>query len=130
MIMASIKRPLSPHLQVYKPQLTSMLSITHRGTGIFLTVGALLLSCWLVAVANGPDFFNSLMVHVSSWYGQCVLVLFLFSMYYHLCNGIRHLFWDAGLGLGIKSTYISGYVTIALSVILTILTWFLAGSST
>ena len=127
--MASMNRPLSPHLQIYKPQLTSLLSITHRGTGIFLTLGALLISCWLVAVANGPDFFNALMGHVTSWYGQCLLFAFLFSLYFHLCNGVRHLFWDAGIGLEIDTTYISGYVAAGVSILLTIITWIMAGNN-
>ena len=130
MNMASFNRPLSPHLQVYKPQLTSILSITHRVTGIALTLGAVLLSCWLGAIASGPEIYNSLMFYVTSWYGKCLLFLFLFSLYYHLCNGIRHLFWDAGMGLEISTTYISGYVTVFLSIILTVLTWFLAGGNT
>lgn len=127
--MESVKRPLSPHLQVYKPQLTSVLSITHRGTGVFLSLGALLLSCWLVGLASGEVAFNNLQQHAATWYGKILLVAFAFSLYYHLANGIRHLFWDAGMGLEISTTYKSGYATIAASIILTALTFACGGAS-
>ena len=120
--MKSVKRPLSPHLQIYKPQLTSLLSITHRGTGIFLSLGALLLSCWLVGIGSGEEVYNNLLQYITTWYGKIILIAFVFSLYYHLANGIRHLFWDAGLGLEISTTYITGYVTIAASLILTVVT--------
>lgn len=124
--MATDNRPLSPHLQIYKPQLTSVLSITHRGTGIFLTAGAFFLTCWLFAIASGPEQFDNLQAHITSWYGQCLVYAFIFSVYFHLCNGIRHLFWDIGLGLEIETTYKTGYVVIAVTIILTLITLFLA----
>ena len=122
-----MKRPLSPHLQVYKPQLTSILSITHRGTGVFLSLGALLLTCWLVGLASGEVIYNYLQQHITAWYGKLILIAFIFSLYYHLANGIRHLFWDIGLGLEISTTYISGYVTVAASIILTVVTIIFGG---
>ena len=115
-------RPLSPHLQVYKPQLTSVLSITHRGTGVFLSLGSILLSCWLLALAMGPDSHANLMLHIQSWYGQLLLIGFVFSLYYHLSNGIRHLFWDVGMGLELGSTYRSGYIVIIASLLMTAIT--------
>lgn len=127
--MAAVNRPLSPHLQIYKPQLTSVLSITHRGTGVFLSIGALFLSCWLLAIANGPESYTALSAHISAWYGQLVLYAWVFSLYYHLCNGIRHLIWDAGFGLDIKTTYRSGYAVVVSSVVLTVITWCLTGSA-
>lgn len=126
--MTTDNRPLSPHLQIYKPQLTSVLSITHRGTGIFLSLGALFFSCWLMAIANGPDAYNGVQPHITSWYGQVFLFLFVFSLYYHLCNGIRHLFWDIGLGFELRTTYLSGYSVIAATLVLTALTWYFAGA--
>jgi succinate dehydrogenase / fumarate reductase cytochrome b subunit len=126
--MATFERPLSPHLQIYKPQLTSVLSITHRGTGVFLTLGALFLSCWLLSIANGPEAYTALQAYITAWYGQVILFAWVFSLYYHLCNGIRHLCWDAGLGLEIRATYISGYTVIAASVLLTLLTWCVTGA--
>ena len=120
--MESVKRPLSPHLQIYKWQIPMAMSIVHRGTGVFLSLGALLLSCWLVGVASGEEAYNQLLQHMTAWYGKILLIAFVFSLYYHLVNGIRHLFWDAGLGLEISTTYLSGYITIAVSLILTIAT--------
>lgn len=127
--MATDNRPLSPHLQIYKPQLTSVLSITHRGTGIFLSLGALFLACWLIALANGPESFNAIQHHVNNWYGQLLLFAWIFSLYYHLCNGVRHLFWDAGLGLEISTTYLSGYAVLVITVLLTVGTWCLNGGA-
>ena len=128
--MATDKRPLSPHLMIYKPQLTSVLSITHRGTGVFLSIGALFLSCWLLSIANGPESYNSLQNYISAWYGQILLWAWVFSLYFHLCNGIRHLFWDIGLGLEIKTTYTSGYAVVVITFLLTAATWCLAGVTT
>ena len=128
--MSTINRPLSPHLQIYKPQLTSLLSITHRGTGVFLTLGALFLSCWLLSIAHGPQAYDNLQKYIVSWYGQILLFAWVFSLYYHLCNGIRHLFWDIGLGLEIKTTYLSGYIVLAGSILLTLITWCLVGTGT
>jgi succinate dehydrogenase / fumarate reductase cytochrome b subunit len=124
--MATDNRPLSPHLQIYKPQLTSVLSITHRGTGVFLTLGAFFLTCWLLALADGPAHFAKLQAHLISWYGQCLVYAFVFSLYFHLCNGIRHLFWDVGLGLDIDVAYKTGYAVVAGAIILTLLTLCLA----
>ena len=125
--MKLVKRPLSPHLQVYKPQLTSVLSITHRGTGVFLSLGALVLTYWLVSLAVSEELFNSFHLHTTFWYGKLFLIGFVFSLYYHLTNGIRHLFWDIGLGLEISTTYKSGYFTIFISVVLTLATLFIGG---
>lgn len=124
--MADDTRPLSPHLQIYKPQLTSVLSITHRGTGAFLSVGAFFLTCWLLALADGAEHFAKIQAHFSTWYGCCLLYAFVFSLYFHLCNGIRHLLWDVGIGLDIRATYRSGYAVLAATVALTLLTLFLA----
>ena len=125
--MKLVKRPLSPHLQVYKPQLTSVLSITHRGTGVFLSLGALVLTYWLVSLAVSEELFNSFHLHTTFWYGKLFLIGFVFSLYYHLANGIRHLFWDIGLGLEISTTYKSGYFIIFISVVLTLATLFIGG---
>ena len=125
--MKLVKRPLSPHLQVYKPQLTSVLSITHRGTGVFLSFGALVLTYWLVSLAVSEELFNSFHLHTTFWYGKLFLIGFVFSLYYHLSNGIRHLFWDIGLGLEISTTYKSGYFIIFISVVLTLATLFIGG---
>ncbi len=92
--MESVNRPLSPHLQVYKPQLTSVLSITHRATGVFLSIGTLLLSCWLVSLATNEITFAKLNTYISAWYGQIILIGFVFSfsiiyaMVYVICFGM------------------------------------------
>lgn len=125
--MASVKGPLSPHLSIYKWQLTMLLSIVHRGTGIFLSLGLLLLSYWLLAVASGPDAYQGVVAHVNAWYGQLAILLFTFSIYLHLCNGIRHLFWDVGHGFEISTFHKSAYAVVVVAVILTLLTWGLGG---
>ena len=121
--MNSSHRPLSPHLQVYRPQLTSVLSITHRATGIGLSFGIILLITWLVAAAAGMNYFNMVNSVVTSWFGKLVLLGFTWALFYHLCNGIRHLFWDAGFGFELSTVYKSGYVTVAGSIILTAAAW-------
>ena len=121
--MNSSHRPLSPHLQVYRPQLTSVLSITHRATGIGLSFGIILLITWLVAAAAGVNYFNMVNSVITSWFGKLVLLGFTWALFYHLCNGIRHLFWDAGFGFELSTVYKSGYATIAGSIILTAAAW-------
>ena len=121
--MNSSHRPLSPHLQVYRPQLTSVLSITHRATGIGLSFGIILLITWIVAAAAGLNYFNMVNSVVTSWFGKLVLLGFTWALFYHLCNGIRHLFWDAGFGFELSTVYKSGYATIAGSIILTATAW-------
>ena len=125
--MQNAQRPLSPHLQIYKPQLTSVLSITHRATGIFLTLGALALCYWLLALAAGPETYARLVAHLGAWYGRLLLAAFLFSLYFHLCNGVRHLFWDAGLGFELRTVYVSGYAVIAVAVVLSAATLIYGG---
>ena len=125
-MMPASKRPLSPHLLIYKPQLTSVLSIVHRGTGVALAVGLLLVVYWLMALATGPDAFGNAQIIMGSWIGNVILFGFTFALFYHLCNGIRHLFWDAGLGLDLKTVYTSGWSVLAASIVLSFVTWFVA----
>ena len=124
--MATNARPLSPHLQIYKPQLTSVLSILHRATGVFLTIGTLLLAYWLVAAASGPEAFEHAQGIIGSMLGQLLLFLWTLALFYHFCNGIRHLFWDAGSGLEIESVYRSGRHVIWVPVVLTLICWIIA----
>lgn len=121
-------RPLSPFMigPYYRPQLTSMLSILHRITGVGLSLGAVLLVGWMVALASGPWAYADFSRHLTAWYGQVLLLGFSASLMYHLCNGIRHLFWDLGYGYSIPVAYRSGYAVIAVSVLLTALAWGLA----
>ncbi|MEE9447953.1 MAG: succinate dehydrogenase, cytochrome b556 subunit [Arenicellales bacterium] len=118
-----ISRPLSPHLQVYQPQLTSVMSIMHRITGVFSFLGSLLLLLWLMTLAWELPLFGLLQVLVHSTLGQVLLFLWSLGLVYHLCNGIRHLFWDAGIGFELKQIYKSGYVVLAASLFLTSLIW-------
>ena len=121
--MTSSNRPLSPHLQVYRPQLTSILSITHRATGIALSFGIILLIAWILATAAGENYFKTVNSIITSWLGKLVLVGFTWALFYHLCNGVRHLFWDAGFGFELSTVYKSGYATVAASVLLTAAAW-------
>lgn len=124
--MENTSRPLSPHLQVYRPQLTSVLSIAHRGTGIFLTLGTLLLVYWLLSIASGPEAYANARAFFGSWFGQLVLFAWTFALFYHLCNGIRHLFWDIGFGFELPTVYASGKAVLIVSAVLTLFTWLLA----
>ena len=117
--------PLSPHLQVYKWQLPMVLSITHRATGVFLAAASLLLCLWTLSVAAGPDAYAALLTHMGAWYGKLLLAGICFSTYYHLGNGVRHLFWDVGSGFDLPRVYFSGYLVILFSVLMTIGTFFL-----
>ncbi|MBI1775684.1 MAG: succinate dehydrogenase, cytochrome b556 subunit [Proteobacteria bacterium] len=121
--MPPAQRPLSPHLQIYKPQLTSVLSIIHRGTGIALTAGTLLLVYWLLAAALGPESFADAQALIGSWFGYLVLFGWSLSLFFHLANGIRHLFWDAGFGFELDQVYASGWVVVGAAVGLTVLAW-------
>lgn len=119
----SVDRPLSPHLQVYRWQLTMVLSITHRATGIFLSLGSVFLAAWLISAAMGENAFNSMNALAGAWYGQLLLLGWTYALFFHLCNGIRHLVWDAGMGLEIKAAYVSGYLVVAASILLTLAAW-------
>ena len=123
-----MKRPLSPHLQIYKPQLTSVMSILHRITGVFLSLATLVLVYWLMAAAEGPDAYQQARSLLSTWWGLLLLFGWSLALFYHLCNGIRHLFWDAGLGMGIKTVYTTGKLVWIATLVLTGLAWFLAFS--
>jgi succinate dehydrogenase / fumarate reductase cytochrome b subunit len=121
--MSTTNRPLSPHLQIYRPQLTSVLSISHRIAGLVLSAGSLLLTAWLVALAAGPESFASFQSLVGSVFGRLVLFVLSLALFFHLCNGIRHLFWDAGRGFELQTAYASGKAVIVASLALTVLTW-------
>ena len=116
-------RPLSPHLQVYRWQLTSMLSILHRATGIALSVGALYLAVWVMFAAASPRTYEMFQSFNISIVGRIFLGGWLFCAFYHLCNGIRHLFWDAGYGFELKDAYRSGWIVVAVALIATAVSW-------
>lgn len=121
--MASQDHPLSPHLQVYRPQITSVLSILHRMTGVCLSLGAPLLLYWLVAAASGPASYTRAIELLGSVPGLIVLVTLTFCFFYHLANGIRHLFWDTGRGFELEQLYASGWAVVVVSLGLTLLLW-------
>ena len=126
--MTTGQRPLSPHLQVYRWQITMTLSILHRATGLALAFGTLLLARWLLALASGPEAYAEVAQWNASWLGRLFLFGWTWSLFYHLCNGIRHLAWDAGLGFEIPTVYKSGWTVVIASVVLTLIAWFWAYS--
>jgi succinate dehydrogenase / fumarate reductase cytochrome b subunit len=120
--MKANQRPLSPFMigPHYKPQMTSLMSISHRASGVFLSVvGAPLLLWWIVAVGSGPDAYHQLLAFYGGWFGKLVLVLSLFSLCYHLLNGIRHLVWDTGRALDLRTAYTAGWLVLIGTVLLT-----------
>ena len=116
-------RPLSPHLQVYRPQLTSMMSIAHRASGILLTTGTVLLAAWLVALAYSAESYEMVSGLLAHSLGQFVLFGYSAALVYHALNGIRHLAWDLGYGLAIPEVYRNGYVVLLLTMLLTAGLW-------
>jgi succinate dehydrogenase / fumarate reductase cytochrome b subunit len=116
-------RPLSPHLQIYRPQFTSVLSITHRATGVALGVGTLLLVWWLAAAALGEAAYASFGAFVDSPLGLLMLFGWSLALFYHLGNGIRHLFWDAGRGFDLATAEKSGYAVVAFALAATLVAW-------
>lgn len=116
-------RPLSPHLQVYRLPMLAILSILHRATGIALSIGALYLATWVIYAASSPKSYEMFQAFNASIFGRFILGGWLFSLYFHLCNGIRHLFWDAGYGFAIKDAERSGWIVVAISFVATVLSW-------
>jgi succinate dehydrogenase / fumarate reductase cytochrome b subunit len=121
--MAGHPRPLSPHLQIYRRQLTSVTSILHRFTGIGLAVGLLYLVCWLTAAASGLEAFDQLQNFNGSIIGRLLLLGWTVAFFYHLLNGLRHLAWDAGWGFELPTAYKSGYAVFIGTAVLSIAAW-------
>ncbi|MFO0995963.1 MAG: succinate dehydrogenase, cytochrome b556 subunit [Alphaproteobacteria bacterium] len=121
--MTSHERPLSPHIQVYRPQLTSVLSILHRLAGMALAVGTLLLLYWLFAAAMGDASYERAQALTGSWLGRLLLFGWSLAFFFHLLNGIRHLLWDAGWGFDLKTAYASGWAVVIGTFVLTIVAW-------
>jgi succinate dehydrogenase / fumarate reductase cytochrome b subunit len=119
-------RPLSPHLQVYSWQLTMVLSIFHRGTGIFLMAGIPVLVLWLYMLQSGERNYSHAMEYLAHPVGRLLLLGWTFSIFYHLCNGVRHLFWDIGKGYEISTLYRSGVAVVVVSILMTLATWLCA----
>jgi len=121
--MAMQNRPLSPHLQVYRPQITSVLSILHRITGVVLAVGSLLLVYWILAAAVGPEAFATAQSLIGSFIGRLLLFGWTFALFFHLANGIRHLFWDMGRGFELKTVSVTGWTVVLAALLLTSIAW-------
>lgn len=116
-------RPLSPNIQIYRPQLTSVLSIVNRITGVFLSACAVFLVIWLIAAARGPEAYSQFQELAGSWPGQIVLLTATFAFFLHLCGGIRHLVWDTVRGFELRQIYASGWIVVVASVVLTLASW-------
>ncbi len=121
---SKVTRPLSPHLQIYRPQLTAITSILTRITGNGLIVGTILVVWWLLAAAISPDYFDVANAVLQSWPGKVVLTLSLWAVWYHYLAGLRHLYFDAGRGLDMPTAEKLGWGVIIGSVVLTVLTFF------
>ena len=120
------QRPLSPHLQVYRPMLTMMMSIAHRITGAALYAGTLLLAWYLIAAASGPRAFGVASGFLGSWFGLLILFGFTWALFHHLIGGIRHFIWDAGYGMDHPQREYLAQATLAGGIGLTVLVWILA----
>jgi len=121
-----VRRPLSPHLQVYKPQITTVLSILHRVTGIALAAGTLLLVCWLLAGANGPDSFDGVHGFIGSVFGRLLLFGWTVALFYHFFSGLRHLAWDANKGFEKVAYVASGWAVVIATGVTSVLVWIVA----
>jgi succinate dehydrogenase / fumarate reductase cytochrome b subunit len=121
-----IERPLSPHLQIYKPQMTSVLSILHRATGMALVFGIVMVVWMLVSAAMGPEAYSVFRWFVNSWVGQLMLFGWSFCLFYHMSNGVRHLIWDTGRLFKMEHAYIGGYLVLASAFTMTFLLWWFA----
>lgn len=126
--MTAKSRPLSPHLSVYKFRITSTLSILHRMTGVALSLGAVALVWWLFAIASGPDAYATFAAVAGSIVGKIAIAGWLYTFFYHLCNGVRHLFWDTGRGFELAQARASGLTVVTVSALATLGAWFLAFS--
>ncbi len=120
------QRPMSPHLQIYRLPLTALLSILHRATGAALFLAMLIMVLVLMALAAGEQYWIVMHNILSSWFGLIVLIAMTFSLYYHLCTGIRHMIWDLGLAMEKHSLKKSGVLVLFSSVFLSLITWLIA----
>lgn len=121
-----IERPLSPHIQIYRPMLTMMMSIVHRITGAALYVGTLILAAWLIAAASGQASFETAQAIYGSFLGRLVLFGYTWALLHHMLGGIRHLIWDTGRGFGAVERELLARLTLGGSIVLTVLLWIVA----
>ena len=121
--MSNRTRPLSPHLTIYRWPLTMILSILHRATGVSLSVGLIIFSVWLFAIAFGEQYFTFFVYIFSNWIGRFLLVVWTFAFFLHFCNGLRHLYWDTGRGFDRERVEISARIVVFSSLLLTGIFW-------
>ena len=124
--MNDFKNPLSPHLQIYRWHISSLLSITHRISGVVNLLALILIFFWLIALSLGENNYESFLLIINSFFGKFILIGFTWSMIFHLLSGVRHLAWDLGYGFEIKTANISGIIVIISSLVLTIIFWLIA----
>ena len=118
-------KPLSPHLTIYKPQITSIMSISHRFSGMVQSIGNVIIFMFFILVLAGEKYYNLSMFFFNSYLGKAFTFLYIFSLCYHMCNGVRHLAWDLGYGFELKNVNYTGYATISIAVILNTIIWVL-----
>ena len=124
--MNDLNNPLSPHLQIYRWHISSLLSITHRISGVINLLALILIFFWLITLSLGESNYELFLLAINSFFGKFILILFTWSMSFHLLSGIRHLVWDLGYGFEIKTANISGIIVIISSLVLTIIFWLFA----
>ena len=124
--MNDFKNPLSPHLQIYRWHISSLLSITHRISGVVNLLALILIFFWLTALSLGENNYESFLLIINSFFGKFILIGFTWSMIFHSLSGVRHLIWDLGYGFEIKTANISGIIVIIFSLALTIIFWLFA----
>ena len=124
--MNDSKNPLSPHLQIYRWHISSLLSITHRISGVINLLALILIFSWLLALSFGESNYELFLLIINSFFGKFILIGFTWSMSFHILSGIRHLVWDLGYGFEIKTANISGIIVIICSLVLTIIFWLFA----
>lgn len=124
--MQTDNRPLSPHLQIYRLPLTAITSISHRIAGVLLAIGSLAVVYWLLAAAAGPEAYATARGVLGNPFSQLIIFAWTYVLFYHLCNGIRHLVWDTGRGLDLESAHRSALAVFAAAGALTILAWIIA----
>ena len=123
--MKDNQNPLSPHLQIYRWHISSLLSITHRISGVINLLALILIFFWLLVLSLGESNYELFLLIINSFFGKFILIGFTWSMIFHLLSGIRHLAWDLGYGFEIKTANISGIIVIIFSLVATIIFWLL-----
>lgn len=125
-VNSAVKRPLSPHLQIYRPMLTMMMSIMHRITGVALFFGSILFVWWLSAAAFSDSYFAMVQAFFASWFGRLVMFGFTWALIHHMLGGLRHFLWDVGKGFELKTVEILARLNLIGSIVLTVLLWVIA----